>query len=250
MKTPLLVAHRGYARKFPENTLESLEAALKAGACFVEFDVQFSSDGVPVLLHDANLQRTGDRAERVFEMSFQQMSEIEVNHSQLFGNRFAGIRIPSLASALELIRKWPRARAFVEIKSAGIEHFGIERALERVTVDLAAAPSQHILISSVVDFVSQAQQLGHSEMGLVLKEWSKEARRKLDELRPDYALCNLERIPAEEELWPGPWKWVIYEVVGSTLAMELADRGADFVETMAIGEMLADPILGTRGCRE
>ena len=44
---PQLIAHRGYSECYPENTLVGLEAALSAGANCVEFDVQFSSDGVP-----------------------------------------------------------------------------------------------------------------------------------------------------------------------------------------------------------
>ena len=58
-----LVAHRGYAARYPENTRESLAAAVRAGARFLEFDVQLSADGVPVLLHDVTLSaRPGSRA--------------------------------------------------------------------------------------------------------------------------------------------------------------------------------------------
>ena len=53
-----LIAHRGYPAYYPENTLVGLEAALKAGADFLEFDVQLSADRVPLLLHDENLKRT------------------------------------------------------------------------------------------------------------------------------------------------------------------------------------------------
>jgi glycerophosphoryl diester phosphodiesterase len=250
MKVPLLVAHRGEARNFPENTLDGVRAALEAGACFVEFDVQLTSDCVPVLLHDADLRRTGDRAARVLDLSFQQLSELEVNQRQIFGERFIGIKVPKLASVVELLMDWPRARAFVEVKPEGIAHFGVRRALERISVDLASAPSRFVLISAVSGFVSEARRHGNSEIGLVLTEWSEEARKKLDELQPDYVFCNLKRIPAEIMLWPGPWKWVVYEVVSPALAMELSVRGAEFVETMAIGEMLADPVLGQRSCRD
>lgn len=250
MNAPLLVAHRGYAHRFPENTLEGLQAALEVGACLIEFDVQLTSDCVPVLFHDADLLRTGDRAARVLELSFQQLSEIEVNQRQFFGDRFTGVKVPRLASAIELLSDWPRARAFVEIKPEGIDHFGVERVLERISVDLASARSRCVLISSVSGFVSEARSSGYPEIGLVLTEWSGEARKKLDKLQPDYIFCNIKRIPAEIMLWPGPWKWVIYEIVSPSLALEWSVRGAEFVETMAIGEMLADPILGERSCRD
>lgn len=66
--TPL-VAHRGYAARYPENTRESLAAAVSVGAEFVEFDIQLSADGVPVLLHDADLDRTAGRRGTVFDLS-------------------------------------------------------------------------------------------------------------------------------------------------------------------------------------
>ena len=51
-------------------------------------------------------------------------------------------------------------------------------------------------------------------------------------------------------LWPGPWRWAVYEVGDATLALGLAAQGAAFVETMAIGELLGDPRLrGSRGPR-
>ncbi|MFV1985497.1 MAG: glycerophosphodiester phosphodiesterase family protein, partial [Thiohalomonadales bacterium] len=42
---PRIVAHRGYAKKYPENTLISISAAFDLGACFVEIDVQCLNDG-------------------------------------------------------------------------------------------------------------------------------------------------------------------------------------------------------------
>ncbi|MFC1685138.1 glycerophosphodiester phosphodiesterase, partial [Pseudomonadota bacterium] len=54
-KVPTLIAHRGYALHYPENSLEAMEAALKAGALFVEFDVHLSADEEPMVIHDANV---------------------------------------------------------------------------------------------------------------------------------------------------------------------------------------------------
>ena len=52
-----LVAHRGYPRHYPENTLIGIEAAIRAGAAYVEVDIQLSSDQVPLLYHDSDMQR-------------------------------------------------------------------------------------------------------------------------------------------------------------------------------------------------
>ena len=51
---PQLVGHRGYMAHYPENTWLGLEAALNAGACWLEFDVQMCAGGHFVLLHDSD----------------------------------------------------------------------------------------------------------------------------------------------------------------------------------------------------
>ena len=53
-----LVAHRGFASKLPENTIEALNVAVKLGVKTVEIDVQLTKDLVPVMLHDENFKRT------------------------------------------------------------------------------------------------------------------------------------------------------------------------------------------------
>ena len=55
-----LVAHRGYQRKFPENTLLGFTEAITAGACHVETDVQLSADAIPVLYHDDSMRRISE----------------------------------------------------------------------------------------------------------------------------------------------------------------------------------------------
>ncbi|QFR00630.1 glycerophosphodiester phosphodiesterase [Streptomyces phaeolivaceus] len=57
MRTVTAVAHRGAPYRHRENTLDSLRAGLELGADAVEFDVRTTRDGVPVLLHDATLNR-------------------------------------------------------------------------------------------------------------------------------------------------------------------------------------------------
>jgi glycerophosphoryl diester phosphodiesterase len=53
-----LVAHRGYSAHYPENTMIAARAAIAAGACGIELDVQMCADGRFVVMHDDNLLRT------------------------------------------------------------------------------------------------------------------------------------------------------------------------------------------------
>jgi glycerophosphoryl diester phosphodiesterase len=52
---PTIVAHRGLHHALPENSLEAFRAAVRAGIEWVEFDVQSSREGFPVILHDDTL---------------------------------------------------------------------------------------------------------------------------------------------------------------------------------------------------
>jgi len=54
----VVIAHRGASAHHPENTLPAFRAAWDAGAQWVEADTQPTADGVPVVLHDADLDRT------------------------------------------------------------------------------------------------------------------------------------------------------------------------------------------------
>lgn len=53
-----IYAHRGYSAGFPENTLAAFQGALDLGVYGVELDVHASADGVPVVIHDEELERT------------------------------------------------------------------------------------------------------------------------------------------------------------------------------------------------
>ena len=53
----ILVAHRGLQSRFPENTLLALKKAIDSGAKYIELDVQFSADCLPIIYHDHDLQR-------------------------------------------------------------------------------------------------------------------------------------------------------------------------------------------------
>lgn len=63
--SPLVVAHRGYSARHPENTVAACRAAILAGADLVEADVRFSAEGTLFCFHDPDLQRLTGRAVEV-----------------------------------------------------------------------------------------------------------------------------------------------------------------------------------------
>lgn len=250
MQPPILVAHRGYAARYPENTLAALQAAVDAGARWLEFDVQLSADHVPVLLHDATLERTAGRAGSVFELTARQLSSITAGEPERFGARFTGVTIPTLAEVVTWLAIQPQIQAFVEIKTESIQRFGGESVLTEVLRVLEPVRERCVLISYDDAFLSFARQTTPIRIGWVAAEWSDDCAQRARRLAPEFLFTNHTRLPpAPQPLWQGAWQWVVYEVPDAALALALAARGIAFLESMAVGELLADARLRERDAR-
>ena len=237
MIIPQLVAHRGYPEHFPENTLIGIEAAIRTGARLVEIDVQLSADEVPVLLHDQNLQRVAGFKGTVYHLSYDQLYEIHPSEFERFGYRYTQIRIPTLVEFCELLQKWPGVTAFVELKSASIEHFGPAVVLNRVLRDIQSVASQVVIISFSFEILRAARKQGVAALGVILSKWRDRKAAIVREIKPQYAHSNVNLLPRWGKLRVDNAKLVVYEIVKAKLAVDLAARGVDFVETFAIGEM-------------
>ena len=95
---PLIFAHRGASRVAPENTLAAFRQAVEIGADGIELDVQLSADGVPVVIHDATVDRTTDGSGWVRDLTRAQLQEL--NAGGHAGAAFADERIPTLEEVL------------------------------------------------------------------------------------------------------------------------------------------------------
>lgn len=112
--TPLLLGHRGWSAKYPENTLKSFTAALEIGLDGLEFDVQLSKDGVPVILHDETLNRTTDGGGKVSDWSYSEL--VKLNAAARWPE-LQRTPIPRLSTVLdEVLRVNPRGLYNIEIK--------------------------------------------------------------------------------------------------------------------------------------
>jgi glycerophosphoryl diester phosphodiesterase len=233
-----LIAHRGNARDFPENTLPALQSAVELGVRFLEFDVQLSADGVPVVIHDHELARTTGVAGSVFDYSAQELAAIEAGEPARFQDRFAGVRIPLLGDVVEFLSSRREITAFVEIKRASLRRFGPEVVVPTVLEALKPVRSRCVVISFDLPAVNMARQQGGMAIGWVLSDYDGHSRLKFEALKPDFLFCDHEKLPRDARLWRGPWRWAIYEVETIELALSLAGRGVDFIETMAVAPMI------------
>jgi glycerophosphoryl diester phosphodiesterase len=98
---PQIIGHRGAKANAPENTLVSIGKAHEEGAAWVEFDVKLTSDGVPILIHDATLERTTSGQGEVRNRSLADIRRLDAG--RWFGPAFAGERVPTLAETLDFM---------------------------------------------------------------------------------------------------------------------------------------------------
>ena len=78
MTTPLIIGHRGASADAPENTMAAFREAIAVGADGIEFDVRLTRDGVPVVIHDSTLRRTGGLPQRIAEITQSELATIDV----------------------------------------------------------------------------------------------------------------------------------------------------------------------------
>lgn len=129
-----VLGHRGIKAKYPENTLPSFEAAIALGVDLIEFDVNISKDGVPVVIHDNDIGRTSDHAGLTRSYTLEQLKSFDFGCK--FGAEFAGTQIPTLEEVLALAAPHEKLLLNVEIKDmtdeavdktvAMLRRFGLE----------------------------------------------------------------------------------------------------------------------------
>jgi glycerophosphoryl diester phosphodiesterase len=229
---PAIVAHRGDAEHFPENSLPALAAAWRRLE-FAEFDVQLSADGVPFVIHDASLERTTRGAGDVRLMMSGQLDGIDAGEPARFGRAHAGTALPRLAAVSALMADMRGARAFVELKRASLVHHGRAGCVEKVMAALAPVRDRCVLISFDADACRLARASAGMPVGWVLDGDPLQLRPVIELMQPEYVFCDHRRMPAARPLPSGPWTWVAYEVTDATQAIDLAARGVAMVESMA-----------------
>lgn len=149
----IVIAHRGAAKSAPENTLAAVNLAVEQGADMVEIDVQESSDGEIVVIHDSDLMRVGGTPVKIWEATYLDLSEVDIGSWS--APEFAGERVPTLKQVLEICKG--RAHVDIELKSYGHN----DRLEERVAeiVEAMDMEEEVVLMSLESSLVSSMKEL-------------------------------------------------------------------------------------------
>lgn len=99
---PLVIAHRGGAGLWPENTIHAFERARELGVDVLEIDVRVTADDVLVVMHDATLERTTDGHGPINKLTLSQLKKLDAafhwspDGGRSFPLRGRGISVPTL----------------------------------------------------------------------------------------------------------------------------------------------------------
>jgi glycerophosphoryl diester phosphodiesterase len=142
---PLWIAHRGAGKLAPENTLAAFRLGAAHGYRAFECDVKLSADGVPFLLHDAELDRTSSGQGRAADLTWAALSQLDAGGWH--GRAHAGEPLPTLAG----IAAYIRANGFdlnIEIKPTPGDELETGRVVAAAAAQLWAGAAVPPLLSS------------------------------------------------------------------------------------------------------
>jgi glycerophosphoryl diester phosphodiesterase len=115
------INHRGYSLEAPENTEPAFILSKKKGFVYVESDVQFTSDNVPVMLHDTTINRTARNADgsaisgTIYLQDITYEQALTYDFGIWMGEEFAGTKILSFEEFIILCKK-ALLHPFIELK--------------------------------------------------------------------------------------------------------------------------------------
>lgn len=120
----IIIGHRGASGYAPEHTLASYDLAIELGVDYIEQDLQMTSDGVLVVMHDPRLDRTTDGHGNVIDHTLEEVKRCDAG--RWFGDKFVGARVPTLRELFERYGK--TVNYYIETKNPE-EAPGMEEAL-------------------------------------------------------------------------------------------------------------------------
>jgi len=236
---PELVAHRGYAKNYPENSLSAFSAAIGCNGKFLELDVQLTADHIPCVIHDETLLRTGGKDISVLDSRWSEIEEIYVGEDEKFGRKYSKERLTTLKDFAIFLQKNNDVHAFVELKEESIERFGNEIVLGAVLSELLIVQSQCTIISFDAPILHEVRKISDFPVGFVVHRYDEAHLRETQKLSPDAVICNYKKIPDEDgALWAGDWEWMLYEVTDPDVACKWSSRGVKYIETMDFSKMM------------
>ncbi len=116
-------AHRGFSGKYPENTILAFQKALDEGVDGIELDVQLTSDGEVVIIHDEKVDRTTDGEGTVVSYTLEELKKLDASY--IYSGQMGFNPIPTLREYFDLVKD-SSIVTNIELKTGINEYPGLE----------------------------------------------------------------------------------------------------------------------------
>jgi glycerophosphoryl diester phosphodiesterase len=151
--------HRGCCMRYPENTLPAFEAAAKLdGITGIELDVQLTTDGELVVIHDEKVDRTTTGTGQVRDFTLQELKRLRITGSGRAEAYLPELTVPTLREVFDLMRPYCVERGIlinIELKNSNVRYEGMEQKVLKLVEEYGL--ESFIIYSSFL----------HESMGLV-----------------------------------------------------------------------------------
>ena len=164
----IIIAHRGASGYAPEHTFASWDLALEMRADYLEQDLQMTSDGELVVMHDATLERTTSGSGEVNAHTLEQIKQLDAG--SWFSDKFADARVPTLREVFA--RYGTSANYYIETKNPE-----------------DAPGMEEKLLALINEFGLRAGPIERSQV--LVQSFSRASLRKLNGLDPALRLIQL-----------------------------------------------------------
>jgi len=233
------VAHRGYRASYPENTLIGIQAAIDAGARYIELDIQYAADHEPVIYHDPVMQRISGVASRIEDLTVEELRHIPAYEPERLGERFVKNTVNALQDLLDILPQFPDVCVFVEVKRSSIRRLGAVFILDDLQRRLTPVAKQCIVISFDQFFVESAAARAFCRTGLVIETAEQLVAESLVATAPEFIFVDANLLDDNMPLTcPFETQTVIYEVGDISMAQALIAKGFSWLETFDVKLML------------
>lgn len=239
---PILIAHRGYSGRYPENTLLAYQAAHQHGARYMELDLQLTVDRVPVLHHDVSLMRMAGVDADIRDTKAKHFKAMKAAYAERFSDEFQENEFTTFKRFCRWLSEHPDVTIFVEIKPESVERFGVPEVVDEVykRIVKTGVENQCVIISFNDEVLSYTRKISPMRVGWVLPSWKSKYQAIAESLKPDFLFCDVEFLPrSNDDVWQGAWQWALYNLDDVKSATKMIERGFVWLETNQIGLLMS-----------
>lgn len=222
---PLIIAHRGFTKQAPENSMKAFEEAYQIGADGIELDIHLTQDGHLVVTHDENVKKyTGENID-VRQVSLAKVKSLNLKD---------GEKIPTLNEVLDTFAK--RFSVInIEVKLPTPFTNGVEKKLVELLKQLNLNENIYISSFNIFCLLRIKKQAPHLKTGYLIGEdnwfiqWNPCIRLcQVHSINVQNKWCRQERLKKYQQLNKEMWVWTVNDPQEMQLWI---DRGVNAIIT-------------------